>query len=282
MSDHWVYVIYAPESERIKIGRSNSEHGCAERLRSCQTGSPERLHQVATLAPGTHPGEKKIHEHLASSHVHGEWFAAERHTLSDLDDVIGAQRLLWPTFISSPARVTKPTHYIRQDNVHVDRAPFEVEFNGKIGQHTRKGNLYVGYGIEYESISDDFDARTDHAFDPFDKWRDWARAYEGKNRTSPDIPIYWYLCGCGTDSDHPLGHDHFADIGLNNSWSNFFCEPRRTDRKAFHFFDLPIEVKRWHPDFPQGKGGFIEEFTGFRPSYLQAYVTLKQLEAGKQ
>lgn len=280
--EHWVYVLYAPQTRRIKIGRSKTQHGCEDRLRSCQTGSPEPLHLVGAFAPGTHPGEKAIHAELAEARVHGEWFSCERHTVFNLEDLIGSGRLSWPTLIDNPINVTPTGHTIERGSICVDREPFEVNLRGKIGNHTRSGYLYTSYSIEYEAISDDFDAREHDAFYPYDKWRDWARAYAVKHSSAPGIPIYWFVCGCGTDSDHPTAFDHFADINFGeNRWDRLFHTPERRDHKPFLFVDLPIEVKRWHPDFPQRKGGFIEEFTGFRPSYLQPWVTLSQIEGMK-
>jgi hypothetical protein len=280
--DHWVYVLYAPQTRRIKIGRSKTEHGCEDRLRSCQTGSPEPLHLIGIFKPGTHPGEKAIHSELAAARVHGEWFSCERHTIYELEDIVGRHRLAWPTLISNPIKIAPPDYTIERGSVCVDREPFEVDIRGKIGDHTRSGYLYTSYAIEYEALSDDYDAGEHDPFYPYDKWRDWARSYALRNPHKPGIPIYWSICGCGTDADHPNAYDHFRDISNgDNHWNKFFHKPTRRDHKPFLFADLPMHVKRWHPDFAQHKGGFIEEFTGFRPSYLQPWVTLAQIEGGK-
>lgn len=278
VSDHWLYVLYARETDRIKIGRSSTLEGCLGRLRSCQTGSPEKLYWIAKIEPGAHPGEKAIHAALEDARIHGEWFSASDQTITRLQEMLPESHFDWPSFVvwDSAIASDQAAHFIESEGVYVDRAPVEYEFTHKLDGHTRRGYLYAGYEIRYEALSDDYDSAETPAWVVYDRWRDWARTRE--EHYPLGVRINWYVAGCATFDDHPTAHDHFPDSDGSYKWTHYFHAPKRIDGKPFNWSDLPIEVKRWHPGFSCTKGGFIEEHTGFRPSPLQPFVTLEQLE----
>ncbi len=72
--DEWIYFIVNESYSHVKIGKSSSEKGCVERLRSCQTGNHEKLFIASVLPPWNHHGELAIHRRFASDRVRGEWF----------------------------------------------------------------------------------------------------------------------------------------------------------------------------------------------------------------
>lgn len=79
----FVYFIQATVSGLVKIG-SASDPG--SRLRTLQTGSPERLRLLATM-DGGEPFEREMHARFAADRSHGEWFYA---TPELLDLIAGA------------------------------------------------------------------------------------------------------------------------------------------------------------------------------------------------
>lgn len=278
MSDHWLYVFYAHETNRIKIGRSSTDHGCLERLRTCQTGSPEKLYCVAQIEPGAHPGEKAIHTALKDSRLHGEWFSASTQTIDRMNQIVPADRFDWPSFVVWNRSTTseQDAYWMKSERVYVDRPPVELEITHKLDGHKRRGYLYAGYAINYEALSDEYDCSETPAWVVYDRWRDWARKRPEHHPLG--VSISWHVAGLGTFDDHPTAYDHYQEASRIYKWTHWFHTPQRTDGEPFNWSDLPIEVKRWHPSFECAKGGFIEEHTGFRPSPLQPFVTLDQLE----
>lgn len=81
-----IYFLKAERSKRIKIGFTTGDP--ADRLKSLQTGSPERLEVVAS-APGSMADEGALHDQYESANVCGEWFDP----VDDLDGFI--RGILW-------------------------------------------------------------------------------------------------------------------------------------------------------------------------------------------
>jgi hypothetical protein len=75
-SEHWVYVAREMLTGAVKIGRSSSERGCANRIKSLQTGCPYEIETIAVIHPANHPGETELHKRLDRFRIrtNGEWF----------------------------------------------------------------------------------------------------------------------------------------------------------------------------------------------------------------
>ncbi len=68
----------------IKIGYA--EHDVAGRVKSLQTGNPEKL-QLLSVLPGTRQTEADLHRRFARCRVNGEWFAANEELLTFIDQL---------------------------------------------------------------------------------------------------------------------------------------------------------------------------------------------------
>lgn len=66
-----VYFIQSVDSLRIKIGVAKDP---VDRLRSLQTGCPERLELIATIPCAGVEQERKLHRQFRRDKIHGEWF----------------------------------------------------------------------------------------------------------------------------------------------------------------------------------------------------------------
>lgn len=76
--DRLVYFIAASARGLIKIGSAVDP---AARLRTLSTGSPDRLHLLATI-PGGEKRERELHARFAADRVRGEWFRPSANLLA--------------------------------------------------------------------------------------------------------------------------------------------------------------------------------------------------------
>lgn len=67
----WLYFIWAPEAERIKIGRTRD---VANRLRDLSTGSPVPLRLLGAVPCPSKTEEFRVHMLWMDHWSHGEWF----------------------------------------------------------------------------------------------------------------------------------------------------------------------------------------------------------------
>jgi hypothetical protein len=73
----YIYFVYAPRAQRIKIGITKD---VPKRIRQLQTGSSEPL-EVIVVVRGSRDHEKAWHICFASLRQHGEWFTAHPYLL---------------------------------------------------------------------------------------------------------------------------------------------------------------------------------------------------------
>lgn len=90
MRSHWIYAIHEDHGGFIKIGRAGSADRITTRLKQCQVGCPSRLSVIASVPPGDHDGETRIHQQLADYRLRpdGEWF----HGADEVYELLGIQR----------------------------------------------------------------------------------------------------------------------------------------------------------------------------------------------
>lgn len=72
MGDSCIYFLQMGHDGPIKIGRS-TYGGLDSRLRTLQTGNPERLH-LRDVQPGDAKAERELHDAFAEFRMEGEWF----------------------------------------------------------------------------------------------------------------------------------------------------------------------------------------------------------------
>ena len=270
---HWVYVLYAPKANTVKVGRSAHEDGARNRIQTHQTSSGEPLHLLATFLSTEHYTERELHRRLKQWRSHGEWFNA---TTELRDTIKQLLNIIIPRAHTEP-ELTSHRLYNVNGRWCVTDKPFDVTFTSRINGHTKSGSLIAYYYVNYESITDDYDLDEISAFDLYKRWRALA-----EKRNEDTIEISWTVAGCGTFDPHPLAQHHWTRIEpYNKTWVDIYTDPWRTDGEPFRWLDLPIVYKRWNAQYPQArdKGGFIEELTGWRPAPLQPFLNLRQIDA---
>lgn len=83
-SAEFIYFIQATRSGLIKIGSASDPRG---RLRSLQTGSPERLRLIGHIPGGT-ARERQLHDQFAADRSHGEWFVPSAELVAFIKEVL--------------------------------------------------------------------------------------------------------------------------------------------------------------------------------------------------
>lgn len=104
----FVYFIQGHLSKRVKIGSTNDPHS---RLKTLQTGSPEKLRLIGTIpccnSSEARSREQELHTTFKRVGVHGEWF--------DYDDEIIDYLIRWGWISESFKNLQQiATHQIRQ------------------------------------------------------------------------------------------------------------------------------------------------------------------------
>lgn len=80
-----VYFIQSERGGPIKIGRAINPE---QRLKQCQTGSPERLVLLAVISGGRDL-ERSLHARFAASRLRGEWFKPTPELIALIGEVGG-------------------------------------------------------------------------------------------------------------------------------------------------------------------------------------------------
>jgi hypothetical protein len=87
MSQTFIYAIYCPNKQEVKIGYAGNP---ISRLSQLQTGTTDRLDLLMTFVGGL-AEEKQIHKELANYRISGEWFKYSPLVFSILSDFMAAQ-----------------------------------------------------------------------------------------------------------------------------------------------------------------------------------------------
>jgi len=77
----FVYLIYAPEVDRVKIGHTQSP---LKRKAEIEVGSPCKLHLAVVIPRSTREVEQDLHSTYSSWRLHGEWFDRGRDIIGHL------------------------------------------------------------------------------------------------------------------------------------------------------------------------------------------------------
>lgn len=144
-------------------------------------------------------------------------------------------------------------------------------FDQKQFSGSRSGELTLSWCLPGDGITDGY---TVEEISAAELWSMWRRNYAREDQQ----PIYWNVHGDGIGEfapfvPHAVGSENFL---------SFYTWPVDDDGVRLRWFDLPIEEKAWNREaIEKGadwNGGFIQEYTGWKPSALQPIVDLAFIE----
>lgn len=155
-------------------------------------------------------------------------------------------------------------------------------FASRESGYIRTVPLWLYWEVEADSVSDDYDP---DEMDAVEVWNEWRRRYP----PTPDEffgpttkRISWYVEGGGVFDSAP-GQDHrgvsYVPDGDFLTWFTWPVDPRTGE--SLQWLRLPVVDKLWRSAASRRvttKGGFIQEATGWKPSPLQPFVDVAQLE----
>lgn len=87
MSELYIYAIYCPLSNRVKIGHSSNP---LERIETIQIHSPTELELLGYIEfrAAKKIAEPVLHKMLAASRLHGEWFDCSNPLVKQIADTL--------------------------------------------------------------------------------------------------------------------------------------------------------------------------------------------------
>lgn len=140
-----------------------------------------------------------------------------------------------------------------------------------------RGQLWAMYEIEGTPVSDDYTSEEISAVDLFGIWEEFIR---GVNYRDGLVPIRWYVRPEpeGLPSFMPFVNDGLAD-GQKTFLDHFTWPTNVETGEPLNWLALPVRDQFWSKE-PRGKGGFIQEATGWKPSLLQPFLRLSSLVEG--
>ena len=174
---------------------------------------------------------------------------------------IGVERAGWRIPRSELARISQRTMWKFYGRKYHDP-------DGRIGE------LFAYWEVESDPISDNFTVEEMNAEQLFAMWVDTV------SPKHPDglVPISWTVEGpdIAVGEMMPFQFEHYED-SLDQDFLTFFTWPINTlTGEQLNWYQLPVVDKLWRPGAAKS-GGFIQEFTGWKPSILQPFVYLPAL-----
>jgi len=152
---------------------------------------------------------------------------------------------------------------------------------------------YINFESRYEHVSPlvlhwelDGDPLTDDwsldEISAAELWARWRRAYPKDEAVfelfgAGAARIYWYVAGASTFDGAPF-QDHRRQRYAGSNFLDHFTWPVSSkDGTRVRWSALPVADKLWRPGRVD-KGGFIQELTGWKPSPMQPFISIPQLE----
>ncbi len=152
---------------------------------------------------------------------------------------------------------------------------FELLRSGN--RHTTPLRLF--WELDGDPITDDYLYEDISAID---LWRQWR----GRHPNDTDIEavygpgatrIWWYVTGDSLFEGAPF-QDNRGVSHPGGNFLEFYTWPvNATTEEPLRWPELPVVDKLWRKGRAD-KGGFIQEVTGWKPSPMQTYVNVPQLE----
>ena len=133
-----------------------------------------------------------------------------------------------------------------------------------------EGELLAYWEVNYDPISDDHTPQEISAEELFNLWVDKVK----EKYPNELIPILWCVASKGKFEFMPF---QFQSYELGQDFLTHFTWPiSKETSEHLNWLALPVVDKLWN-DKRADKGGFIQEFTGWKPGILQPYVYLPSL-----
>lgn len=135
-----------------------------------------------------------------------------------------------------------------------------------------EANLVADWEVNGSALSDDYDPGEVSADELFERFR---KVWENKEEDL--LSIFWTVhpetaTGEGKPEIMPFQYSEHTDNFLT-----YFTWPVNSQTgEPLNWLTLPVMDRYWRRERPD-KGGFIQEATGWKPSILQPYVSLKSL-----
>lgn len=147
--------------------------------------------------------------------------------------------------------------------------------------HERTTGLELYWEAHLDPMSGDYTPDEIDARELFELWRrrldddGWS-----KRLGEPWVDIYWFVSspdGGGTFESAPFEGHEYDWLVEGDDFLSFYTWPENAETgELLNWLRLPVRDKLWRPG--QGdKGGFIQEATGWKPSALQAHVSVQTL-----
>jgi hypothetical protein len=125
--------------------------------------------------------------------------------------------------------------------------------------------LRLGWEVLGDPVSDDY---TPDEISAAELWSIWRRQYKDER-----LEIFWLVHGDGIAEFAP-----FIGQGVGGEdFLSFFSWPVDSEGTRLRWTDLPVEDKLWNPERAD-KGGFIQEYTGWKPSAFQREMDVALIE----
>lgn len=254
-----VYVVQASWGGPVKIGTARRGR-VEQRLKELQTGNPARL-VVRQLLTGGRGVENELHLRFAHLRLSGEWFLCT-------DEIRNALNCCWDNEQDGCS--------LGVDVPGEGEPIYEWSLRKSGGNRTFHGRLRLIYEVNGSAISDNWLPHEKSASAVWDEWRRWiTRTYDHEDELRM-VPISWYV----TSPDVPQfeAAPFTTSWAENNDWLTHYTWPiNESTGVPVSWARIPIEKNYWS-ERGGTKGGFIEELTGWRPSPLQPFVSVTQLE----
>jgi hypothetical protein len=138
-------------------------------------------------------------------------------------------------------------------------------FSGKQHEFERTTDLWLAWEVQGDPITDDY---TPSEVSAADLWSMWRQQNAGER-----LPILWMVRGDGIGELAPF----LGGGGLGQDFLTFYTWPVDAEGERLRWTDLAVEDKLWDNERAD-KGGFIQEYSGWKPSPFQQEMDVALLE----
>lgn len=143
------------------------------------------------------------------------------------------------------------------------------------GSYERVSQLALYWEAEGDCVSDDYHPDDDSAEEVFDVWRRYL--YHSHNSWDDRlgegwVPIWWFVTspdGEGTFEAAPFTRTHKGPKRRDDFLTFYTWPEDASTGEPLNFLRLPVVDKLWCHG---RKGGFIQEYTGWKPSAFQSAI----------
>lgn len=144
-------------------------------------------------------------------------------------------------------------------------------------RHRQDGTLHESkleayWEVELDPLSDKYTPRVINAHDLFCEWKEKIL----KEFSNGLIPIHWFVINEEEEifegMPFQFEHLHSESIFTDDNFLTTFTWPVNKDtREHLNWLTLPVVDKLWKHERAD-KGGFLQQYTGWKPSIFQPYL----------